>query len=239
MTENKHSTDFTEKDIARFMSYVCMDNNTGSWIWTGGISSSGYGAFWFNGKTIGAHRVSYAIRYGRIPEGMQVCHKYEKLGRHNVNPDHLFLGTQDDNNKDMARKNRTAYGERNGASTLTEDQVIFIRESSDKYLTLSKKYSVSETIISKIKRGSVWLRAKGSPKEKVKIHSLRNKSGYRGVCWKHGAWEASICVTLPNRKRTIYLGRYTTPSLAATAYDVAAIKYRGTEAKLNFSRQSN
>jgi len=222
---------------ARFMSYVLIDEKTGAWLWQGGKTSAGYGGFWIDGKTVGAHRYAYEMKHGPIPDGLHVCHKYEVLGRHNVNPDHLFLGTISDNNKDAAKKGRTAYGEANGQRKLTEAQATEIRTSTETGAILASRYNISETVISKIKRGTAWVRTQGSPLGAVTIHSLRNKSGYRGVCWKRGAWEASITVTREKRKSAIYLGRHQDPADAAKAYDKAAIKYKGNNAKLNFPEQ--
>ncbi len=64
----------------------------------------GYGHLNVYGIKIGAHRISYEIHVGEIPEGMYVCHKCDV--RNCVNPNHLFLGTHLDNMRDMAVKNK-------------------------------------------------------------------------------------------------------------------------------------
>jgi len=224
----------TEKDVARFMSFVEKDPETGAWNWMGGISSSGYGGFWLDGKTIGAHRISYEIKHGRIPDGVFVCHKYEHLGRHNVNPDHLFLGTHTDNMQDAAGKHRTAHGSRNGQSKLTENDVAAIRASDEKQCVLAETYKVSQAKISQIKRGTAWQHTIDAPDSPVTTHSLANKSGYRGVKFRKKRWEANIVVTTPSWKKTIYLGRYVDIIDAAKAYDAAIIKYNLNKSRLNF-----
>jgi hypothetical protein len=78
--------------------------NTGCWLWTHGTTNQGYGRLFLDGKIQLAHRVSYQMFNGDIPEGMMVRHVC-----HNpvcFNPDHLLVGTAQDNSDDMVRANR-------------------------------------------------------------------------------------------------------------------------------------
>jgi hypothetical protein len=79
------------------------------WLWTAATSSGGYGSFGgIDRKIIGAHRFSYQLHYGPIPHDMCVLHSCDTPPC--VNPDHLFLGTDADNIRDMMAKGRKVAG---------------------------------------------------------------------------------------------------------------------------------
>ena len=78
------------------------------WEWLGTKhSKGGYGYAYFR-KPVLAHRLAYIFSAGEVPDHLCVCHKCDN--RLCVNPDHLFLGTRDDNNKDCVSKGRQAKG---------------------------------------------------------------------------------------------------------------------------------
>lgn len=89
--------------VERFMSRVAVDPD-GCWLWTGLADQHGYGRIHFEGRVTRAHRVSWMIHEGPIPEGQKVLHRCDTPAC--VRPDHLFLGTQADNMADMNAKGR-------------------------------------------------------------------------------------------------------------------------------------
>jgi len=116
-----------EKLTNRFWSYVDKDSECyGCWDWIGNRHKSGYGKIWVDGETWLTHRVSWIMFNGEIPDGLCVLHRCDNKSC--CNPDHLYLGTNMENSKDMCSKDRQATGEKNGASKLNEEEVILIRE---------------------------------------------------------------------------------------------------------------
>lgn len=130
----------------------------GCWIWKSTKDRDGYGLFKLGGKMVRAHRLAWALRHGiEAPEGKCVLHHCDNPSC--VNPDHLFLGTRVDNQRDMMKKGRAAHGEKNSHSKLTEAQVISIKNSypSISQASLAKMYGVNDSAINKIVNGERWV----------------------------------------------------------------------------------
>lgn len=94
-------------DVQRFEDKYIPEPNSGCWLWTGSIRGSGYGYFRYQGRNEYPHRFAYMAYKGSIPAGMEVCHRCDE--RSCVNPDHLFIGTRQDNIRDMIRKGRCGW----------------------------------------------------------------------------------------------------------------------------------
>jgi len=142
----------------RFDAKYQEDAETGCWEWQAAKHTSGYATFTINGKKVLAHRASYEMHKGVIPEGLMVRHKCDN--RMCVNPEHLELGTHQQNMQDMTSRNRQAKGERQGSSRLTEAQVYEIhrlraeRKISASWLAL--EFKVSKGMIIHILQGRKW-----------------------------------------------------------------------------------
>lgn len=148
--------------VERFWSKV--DTSGDCWPWRGGRDEDGYGQFSVNGRNVRAHRFSYELVVGPVPDGFQVCHRCDNPPC--VRPSDLFLGTNAENLADMASKGRARVGDRrrtgaaNPRAKLTEEQVREIRlryaaggVSQD---ALAAGYGVSQVAVSHIVRGLTW-----------------------------------------------------------------------------------
>lgn len=141
----------------RFYDFALPEPNSGCWLWTGYLFSSGYGGFnTKNGRHTHAHRYSWTLHRGPIPDDLIVCHKCDV--RCCVNPDHLFVGTYSDNANDMHAKgrNNTPRGERHVKARLTDQNIRDIRADTRSLVVIGKDYGVDKQYIWKIKRGWHW-----------------------------------------------------------------------------------
>ena len=117
----------TQFNEALFWSKVDKRGPDDCWEWTGAISTSGYGHIGLDGKARRGHRVAWQLTNGGIPDGLCCCHHCDN--RKCCNPNHLFLGTVADNNRDCEEKGRGNHprGENHGRAKLTVMDVQFIR----------------------------------------------------------------------------------------------------------------
>lgn len=141
----------TNHDLSRFYSKVYCDPNTGCFLWFGSVNNVGYGSFSIkvDGKHSMrlAHRLSWEIQRGPIPEGLCVLHRCDTPRC--VNPDHLFLGTKLDNNRDASRKGRHGRG----TAKISIAQAEMIRKCSEGGVSgrqLAKEFGLSPARISQI-----------------------------------------------------------------------------------------
>jgi hypothetical protein len=101
------------EQLAPFLEYnVYLDEGHGCWLWKLRRTKYEYSVLWFKDKNIHVHRISYAVFNENFDDYWHVLHKCDV--RPCINPEHLFLGTNTDNNADMVAKGRQAKGERHG-----------------------------------------------------------------------------------------------------------------------------
>lgn len=157
---------YTSKDIERFWSKVDKSGGEDAcWIWTG-CTGRGYGQIKWGRGMIVSHRIVWILTYGDIPNSLLVLHKCDNPPC--VNPQHLFLGTQSDNMKDMFHKKRrdmhgkrgenpNMQGEKNPLCKLTDLQVVEIRQrykwygkGGENQLELAHAFGVDQALICRI-----------------------------------------------------------------------------------------
>lgn len=121
------------KDISREERFFQKVNKTDScWLWTGALNARGYGSLATDTKTMSAHRYSYIIHKGEIPDGLIICHTCDVPSC--VNPEHLWAGTYSENTRDMFDKgrqgtsNRKKDGCRKGHSFDEFEPLVYVKK---------------------------------------------------------------------------------------------------------------
>lgn len=159
--------------LARILKRVVVNEETGCWEWIGLRDKNGYGRIKLERKTRGVHRVFYSIMISDVPDEMLVCHHCDNPPC--CNPEHLFLGTNQDNTADRHKKGRDASGDRhfsrthpellargkkNGSAKLTDADVLEIRERYIPYRCscpmLAAEFNVSKSAIFRIVKRKNW-----------------------------------------------------------------------------------
>jgi hypothetical protein len=139
-----------------------FDRTGDCWLWQKAVDTNGYGSCNFLGRVCHTHVLSYTLAVGPVPPGLLVCHScernyapgdigYRRCGR----PDHLYLGTHQDNASDMVASGRSrtprrlrnaARGEDNASAVLTADIVRSLRADHAAGMTvwraLGRRYHV-------------------------------------------------------------------------------------------------
>lgn len=155
---------------ARFWAKV--NKTEGCWLWTG-ARSNGYGRFSLHSRLDLAHRVAWLLTHGEIPDGLWVLHRCDN--RTCVNPDHLFLGTCQDNVTDMVVKGRNSHGESHYSKThpeklargerlhsakMTADRVVELRQrfaaGGVSKMALAREYGITHPTVRRIIDRTIW-----------------------------------------------------------------------------------
>jgi len=145
--------------VKRFATKFIKGEPDDCWMYLGCKDRNGYGVFGVFRKSVFAHRFSYELYVGKIPDGLLVCHKCDNPGC--VNPNHLFVGTVADNNQDKKNKHRCkpVRGENHPSHKLTKEQVVQIRKdriNGHKLNEIAKLYNISFQHVSDIAHNKRW-----------------------------------------------------------------------------------
>jgi hypothetical protein len=140
----------------RFWAYV--DKSGDCWEWTGYRDTNGYGRLNVKNRPLLAHRLSWEFSRGKITPKEYVCHRCDNPRC--VNPDHLFIGDQQDNMDDKMAKGRHNYGvslgEKHGCAKLNSDQVLAIRAATGTISEIARRFGMSRTQTRDIRMMRVW-----------------------------------------------------------------------------------
>jgi hypothetical protein len=139
----------------RYWMYVVK--GAACWAWTGAKDGDGYGMLKVDGRMQRAHRFSFELHHRPLVAGEVVCHRCDNPEC--SNPDHLFAGTQADNNRDMAAKGRALRGERNHQSKLDTDDVRTIRRlrrDGLSYRAIADHFNIDHSNVGLIITGKSW-----------------------------------------------------------------------------------
>ena len=151
---------------SRLYDKILMSDEESCWPWLGARNSRGYGNLRIGDTVQTAHRVSYIVHNGPIPEGLHVLHACDQPSCQN--PSHLFTGTAKDNAHDRNTKGRTAKGSANGKSKLTENDVRAIKimlAEGRLHTYIAERFPITRRAVGYIASGDTWAHVtlKGEP----------------------------------------------------------------------------
>jgi predicted XRE-type DNA-binding protein len=157
---SRFAMEISEKDKARFWSYVDRGNPDECWQWKGGFQSGGYGCFNPYKMPVGtrmSHRIAWVLTHGKIKPQLQINHRCGN--RSCCNPSHLYAGTQKENMRDRKEHGREQHGSKAWNSKLTEFDIKIIFELRKRGLSqtqIAPIFGVTSQTISHILSGKGW-----------------------------------------------------------------------------------
>jgi hypothetical protein len=142
--------------VVRLLAKVVVNPTTGCWEWQGERSTRGYARMFLDGRNVTVSRLSHQIFKGPLPANLYACHRCDNPPC--INPEHLFAGTQAENLQDSVRKGRRnpQNGATNYHAKLKAEDVIAIRNSPERSVTLEAIYGVHHHHIDKIRARKTW-----------------------------------------------------------------------------------
>lgn len=147
---------YLPSEIERFEAKVSRRGPDDCALWTGFKNGGGYGTFRSGGRAVLAHRYAWELVHGPISNGLHACHRCDV--RACVNERHLFLGTNAENVADRNAKGRQAHvrGEASGSTKLTDDDIIWLRNSTDTNRSAAKALGVHPSTVGLIRQRRTW-----------------------------------------------------------------------------------
>lgn len=166
--------------VNEFFARVSIGSLADCWNWAGTISTGGYGRIHLRPKVLIAHRFSYELFKGGIPDGLFVCHRCDNPKC--VNPDHLYAGTPKQNSADRDARGRanTAHGEKHYRAKISDEDVRFIRSSEASISELADMFGVGSPVISNIQLGRTRASARGRIRGRKDTHRKSNTACANG-----------------------------------------------------------
>jgi hypothetical protein len=158
-----------------FLALLPVGEDNACWEWPMLKPDTRYGTLTYYYRHYYAHRLSYEVHHGPIPDGMIVCHRCDNPPC--CNPAHLFLGTDQDNSNDKLAKGRQTRGEDLHAAKLTENQVLEMRYLySTGWLQeeLSAAFGVTRSNVSMVIAGKTWKHLPGAMEQDLR-HDQRER----------------------------------------------------------------
>jgi hypothetical protein len=150
---------------------AASSSTEGCWDWRGRTHTEGYGVLSYRDGPRRlhptAHRMSWELFRGEIPEGLDVLHTCDR--KICVQPAHLYLGTQADNTRDAVQRGQHPIGERHARARLTAADVITIRNSNETHEALAERYGIAKASISAVRRGLTWKHIDGPLKTRDSV----------------------------------------------------------------------
>jgi predicted dehydrogenase len=140
----------------RLLNRHVIESDTECWLWTGALMPNGYGYMAVRGKNKYTHRAAYEEFIGPIPSGSIVRHSCDT--RNCINPEHLEIGTHQDNANDKVERNRQAIGAKSmkRSTKLSESDVTAIRNDNRSTRRIAIDYDISKSQVHRIKRRAQW-----------------------------------------------------------------------------------
>lgn len=151
---------FTPIQRERFWALVSVREADQCWEWQGALTDRGYGRWGYSKRgTIRAHRASFILTHGSIPDSLSILHSCDN--RRCCNPGHLSVGTQTENLEQMRNRGRGVNppdptGEANPSAKLTLQQVREIRSSGETLKAQAERYGVAISTIHAARSGQNW-----------------------------------------------------------------------------------